>query len=150
MPVQHGNGHISFWNHLLMLLCVPQQEDHSMAQPHVARKNCSVTLAYIGFWKFLGMEVLGRRNLVNDCKKGHNLFLWGFSNSSSSILLVPCNTLLVFFWFMWFYSSSGYQGTDDTWHRMSKPKLSLEEDIMSGHNHWETCSKVFYSNYSMY
>ena len=40
------------------MLCVPQQEEHSMAQPHVARKNCSVALAYIGFWKVLGMVVL--------------------------------------------------------------------------------------------
>ena len=28
---------------------------------------------------------------------------------------------------------------------MYKPKLSLEMDIMSGQNYWETCLKVFYS-----
>ena len=65
---------------------------------------------------------------MNNCEKGH-LFLRGFSNLPVGILLVPYERNL-FVWVMSFYPSYGYQCTDDTWHRMSKTKLSLKK----GHN----------------
>ena len=34
---------------------------------------------------------------------------------------------------MSFYPSHGYQGTEDTWYEISKPELSLEMKITTGH-----------------
>ena len=69
--------------------------------------------------------LFGRRDLVNNCEKAIFFFFEVFQIRQ-----------VVFCWCQVY--------------RMSKPKLSLEQNIMSGHNYWDTSSKVLYSTYSMY
>ena len=47
---------------------------------------------------------------------------------------------------MSFHPSYGYQDTEPTWHRISKPNFLLKKDITSEHNYWETSSKVLGKN----
>ena len=81
--------------------------------------------------------LFGRRDLVNNCEKGHFLFFRGLSKSPCGILLIPYPRNK----FMLSYLSYGYQCTYDI--GFPKQKLSLEKDITSGHNYWDASSKVF-------
>ena len=70
---------------------------------------------------------------TKNCSKGHFDFLLVFCKFSIVSFVTILSYKQPFTQIISFIPSShGYQGTEGTWQKMSKPELSLEKDITSG------------------
>ena len=88
---------------------------------------------YICVWQAWFGKELWKRSFPFSARS-FKLAIWCFIDILSQKL---------FAWFMWFYPSHGYQGTEDTWCRIFELELLLKKYIMLGHTHWDNCPRVF-------